>query len=232
MRDVLMSEQYFSEYIQEETRRINNFVSKLQNNEVREDRIYSVKKKIDAIKFELLISKYSYGEEVGKLESEFIELLNDMPLYWNENSSYVDMLWMMSLAILFDVSKEQFCVMSDLVKKYNRNDAVLDFLINYKMHGVVGEIEGNYSYGFPYNKLVDIVSDTGNNVERLKEYLQKYWYIGHKDMGWYNIHRAKEKLYYGYWSFEAGAIAKILNIEDDSLRNVQYYPYDLVHYKK
>lgn len=45
MRDVLMSEQYFSEYIQEETQRINKFMSKLQNNEVREDRIYSVKKR-------------------------------------------------------------------------------------------------------------------------------------------------------------------------------------------
>ncbi|MDD7379168.1 MAG: DUF1911 domain-containing protein [Lachnospiraceae bacterium] len=38
--------------------------------------------------------------------------------------------------------------------------------------------------------------------------------------------------YYGYWSFEAGAIAKILNLDDSSLKDVPYYPYDLVHYKK
>ena len=43
--------------------------------------------------------------------------------------------------------------------------------------------------------------------------------------------RAKEKLYYGYWSFEAGAIAKILNLDDSNLKDVPYYPYDLVHYK-
>ena len=232
MRDVLMSEQYFSEYIQEETQRINKFMSKLQNNEVREDRIYSVKKKVDAIKFGLLISKYSYGEDISKLESDFIELLNDMPLYWNQNSSYVDMLWMMSLAILFGVNKEQFCVMSDLVEKYNRNDAVLDFFINYKVHGVVGKIEGNYSFGFPYDKLADIIADKEKGVDRLKEYLQKYWYVGHKDMVWYDIHKAKEKLYYGYWSFEAGAVAKILNLDDSSLKDVPYYPYDLVLYKK
>ncbi len=164
--------------------------------------------------------------------TEFIELLNDMPLYWNENSSYVDMLWMMSLSILFEVSKEEFCVISDLVEKYNRNDALLDFFINYKVHGIVGKIEGEYSYGFPYDKLADIIADKRNCTDGLKEYLQKYWYIGHKDMGWYDIHKAKEKLYYGYWSFEAGAIAKILNIADDSLKNVKYYPYDLVHYKK
>ncbi|MBQ5850851.1 MAG: DUF1910 domain-containing protein [Lachnospiraceae bacterium] len=110
MRDVLMSEQYFSEYIQEETERINKFTNKLASNEVREDRIYAVKKKIDSIKFGLLISKYSYGEDVSKLEAEFLQLLNDMPLYWNNNSSYVDMLWMMSLAILFDVNASNFAL--------------------------------------------------------------------------------------------------------------------------
>ena len=67
--------------------------------------------------------------------------------------------------------------------------------------------------------------------EKLKEYLEKYWYVGHKNMGWYDIHKAKEKLYYGYWSFEAGAIAKILNLDDSNLKDMPYYPYDLVHYK-
>lgn len=46
MRDVLMSEQYFSEYIREETERINKFTNKLASNEVREDRIYAVKKRL------------------------------------------------------------------------------------------------------------------------------------------------------------------------------------------
>ena len=55
MRDTVMNEKYFREYILEETGRIKNFQNKLENNEVREDRIYSVKRKIDAIQFELLM---------------------------------------------------------------------------------------------------------------------------------------------------------------------------------
>lgn len=47
MRDTVMNEQYFAEYILEETERIRKFQNKLKNNEVREDRIYSVKRKID-----------------------------------------------------------------------------------------------------------------------------------------------------------------------------------------
>lgn len=41
-----MNEKYFREYILEETGRIKNFQNKLENNEVREDRIYSVKERL------------------------------------------------------------------------------------------------------------------------------------------------------------------------------------------
>ena len=37
-------------------------------------------------------------------------------------------------------------------------------------------------------------------------------------------------LYFCYWSFEVGAVAKILSINDSGLKDVLYYPYDLVHY--
>lgn len=58
-----------------------------------------------------------------------------MPLYWKGNSGYIDMLWMMALAILFDVNRERFGILSDLVIQYNRKDALLEFFVNYKMHG-------------------------------------------------------------------------------------------------
>jgi hypothetical protein len=53
-----------------------------------------------------------------------------------------------------------------------------------------------------------------------------------KICAWYDSHKSSKNDYYGYWSFEAGAIAKILNLDDSSLKDVAYYPYDLVHYKK
>lgn len=167
-----MNEQYFTEYILEETERIRKFQNKLKSNEVREDRIYSVKRKIDAIQFELLIARYSAGEDVEKLENDFMQLLNDMPLYWKGNSGYIDMLWMMALAILFDVSREKFGILSDLVTQYNQKDALLEFFVNYKMNGSIEQLEGDYSFGFPYDKLTDIVANKEKAVEKLKEYLE------------------------------------------------------------
>ncbi|EIN8848795.1 DUF1911 domain-containing protein, partial [Listeria monocytogenes] len=47
----------------------------------------------------------------------------------------------------------------------------------------------------------------------------------------YESHDYHEKIYSGYWSWESGAIAKILQLNDNDLKNLPYYPYDLVHYK-
>lgn len=64
--------------------------------------------------------------------------------------------------------------------------------------------------------------------EALQEYLSR-WY--REDCGCYEAHKSSQKIYYGYWSFEAGAVAKILQIDDTGMEQMPYYPYDLVHYK-
>jgi len=41
----------------------------------------------------------------------------------------------------------------------------------------------------------------------------------------------KEPGYYGFWSFDTAALAKILGLDDSALKNNNHYPYDLAHYK-
>ncbi|MFR3583138.1 MAG: PoNe immunity protein domain-containing protein [Coprococcus sp.] len=43
---------------------------------------------------------------------------------------------------------------------------------------------------------------------------------------------SKQNTYYGYWIYEAGAICKILRLDDEELKEQQYYPYDLVHFNE
>lgn len=40
-----------------------------------------------------------------------------------------------------------------------------------------------------------------------------------------------ENLYFGYWSFELGALIKIKGLNNESLKDINYYPYDLVEFK-
>ncbi|KXY58127.1 hypothetical protein AT278_02010 [Bacillus cereus] len=50
----------------------------------------------------------------------------------------------------------------------------------------------------------------------------------------YDAHENKNKndIYSGYWSFESGAIVKILKLDDSNLKDTSYYPYDMVHYQE
>lgn len=68
-------------------------------------------------------------------------------------------------------------------------------------------------------------------MQELKEYLEKYWYDSNEDAGWYDTHKHRDDIYSGYWSYDSGAVAKILGLDGSSLKNVPYYPYDMVHYK-
>ena len=62
----------------------------------------------------------------------------------------------------------------------------------------------------------------------MKLYLDK-WYRLHKDDSWYENHK-KEGSYKGYWSWEAGAVTKILGLDDNGYANHPNYPYDMVHW--
>jgi len=43
--------------------------------------------------------------------------------------------------------------------------------------------------------------------------------------------RTRGRGYYGFWSFDTAALAKILGLDDSALKNNNHYPYDLAHYK-
>ncbi|EHD5683104.1 DUF1911 domain-containing protein, partial [Listeria monocytogenes] len=75
------------------------------------------------------------------------------------------------------------------------------------------------------------LDDKEEMINKLKYYLENEWYKIYDDTGWYESHDYHEKIYSGYWSWESGAIAKILQLNDNDLKNLPYYPYDLVHYK-
>ncbi len=92
-----------------------------------------------------------------------------------------------------------------------------------------GEVNRQLLFPDAFSTLQKVVYEE-NKVELLKKYLISEWYT--EDCGCYGAHESKQNIYYGYWSFEAGAIAKILNIDDNSIKNISYYPYDLVHYRK
>lgn len=180
---------------------------------------------------------YSMGQPIDKTYELFIEAVDWYAKGWDPEAAYSDMLDMISLGYLLQVPDDKFNAIVHYIQQADsgsdepdwKPDGILWFIINARKPG--GPQPDNVIWPELYQELLDITRMTKPEAEvAMKKYLEK-WYKLHKDDPWYDNHK-KELSYTGYWSWEAGAITKILQLDDSSFKDNPYYPYDLVHWNK
>jgi hypothetical protein len=196
----------------------------LNSGSIDDERVPLINNKIIYLKTDLIIAKYSRGDSINDIKNEFEELI-DMVCEKGDVSIYEDNLCLASLAYLLGVNSDK---MMRLRSKLMESETY-DYLIDFVFLGFESDIDINkISFQREYKKLTKYIDD------RTKETFLKYlrgWYRSHLHSSWYDSHKnEKFKLYFGYWCFEAGAIAKRLQLDDNDLQNEQYYPYDMVHF--
>lgn len=224
MRDSIRTKAYFDEFIAQDKERICKFQDKLNSDSIDDERVPLINNKIIYLKTDLIIAKYSRGDSINDIKNEFEELI-DMVCEKGDVSIYEDNLCLASLAYLLGVNSDK---MMRLRSKLMESETY-DYLIDFFFLGFESDIDINkISFQREYKKLIKYIDD------RTKETFLKYlrgWYRSHLHSSWYDSHKnEKFKLYFGYWCFEAGAIAKRLQLDDNDLQNEQYYPYDMVHF--
>lgn len=178
---------------------------------------------------------YSLGKEVLEVKIVYEKLLGYYAKTWDIEYGYIELIRILSLATLLKIesSNSNLKILENKIKDAGLND----YLVNYLITFIDSDWELNsndfYLKGI-YEPLKDIVNENDKHMSKnmLKDYLENQWYKLHSECAWYNSHNSKQGTYYGYWAYEAGAIAKILQLEDKELREQQYYPYDLVHFKE
>lgn len=236
MRDKLKDEQYFNTLIAKEEKNIEMFENAL-NIKMKEhgemDRgvrngynilIHSYLKEINLL--------YSGGHEIILIEEYYKKLLFYYSKMWDRKYGYIELIKVLSLAVLLGVDKATFSELKEKLISEQFNDYLVNVLLK--------EIDPSWEYcseNFEFVELYDSLKEilenkTSLRCEELKIYLKEKWYDIHKECAWYDSHKSEKNTYCGYWSFEAGAIAKILKLDDSSLKDMKYYPYDLVHYKR
>ena len=223
MRDTLFEADYFDEFIAEELARIERFQTRLNSGTVKEDRVPAIKDKLLSIRLGVLIAKYSRGDSLNDLKKEFELIIMDLTDTWCADS-YYENLRIASLAVLFNVNSEMKKLVKNVLEASEMRDCLIDFLI-------CDDTGIDRSEGLKFPKIYDSLKSSimNGSAEDIKIYM-KSWYSKHKDCSWYDSHKSKEHLYYGYWSFEAAAVAKRISIDDTGFDNIQYYPYDLAHF--
>ena len=218
------SEKYFDEFIAEDTARILKLTKKVNDGEVRPERLVPVKQGIFRIKLGIIIARYSRGDDIACLRSDFVEIYEEWIISFFSPDAYNENLKMLSLAVLFEIEENLIALTKRKMKEKEVKDWLLLFLI--------GEEQPDLPLLFPdrFQMMKALVEEKETDKPRLlAKYLKANWYNEKCDC--YEAHKSSQNIYYGYWSFEAGAIAKILNLDDSNLKDVPYYPYDLVHYK-
>ena len=177
---------------------------------------------------QILISKYSAGYPVLELIPDYLQGVQFIKKGWNADAGYVTMLWYLSIGVMLECHKE-LQQLSILLKEHSVKDKLFSFLVNNTQDYASEKL----LWTTPYAGLIEVIEFAKTNkekaVERLQKYLKKEWYKGHSDCGWYNDHKSKWGIHFGYWSFESGALVKILGLDDSSLQGLPYYPYDMVH---
>lgn len=235
MRDKLKDKKYFNALIEKQKNNIimfENAVKKAVIEKGESDKGTRNGYTILINEYQKIINLlYSCGEELETIEEYYRKLLFYYGKMWDRRYGYIELIKVLSLAVLFEVDKAEIVVLEERFIAENFDDYLVNVLIR-----KIDSSWINNGTEFEFPKVYDCLEEIINAKELLacgllKEYLQEKWYDIHKECAWYNSHLSNKNIYCGYWSFEAGAIAKILKLDDSSLRDIQYYPYDLVHYK-
>ena len=193
-----------------------------------EEIIKSVQLDISIYQKENIIATYTAGHLIEKFKEEYLKYVDSLVPVWHSNSGYDAMLWALSIGILLEVDETTFDKLVDLVKTDDPEDYLIDYLI--QSRHPEWTIRINYNFPRPYGFTRKIIEEENSEkaVSLLKEYLTKKWYQGCRDEGWYDLHKRNIDNYYGYWSFESGALCKMKGLDYKQLEEFPYFPYDLV----
>ncbi|MGQ7545963.1 PoNe immunity protein domain-containing protein [Streptococcus suis] len=226
MRDKINDNEYFNCYIDKQKNRLKFYKNKLPEIDTSKEKIMrSMKNAIFTINFEVIVAKYSKGDDLNLIREEYIEAI---PTFREAFSDIIDMntLQFIALSVLLNVDlfdDEEFLALLD------------KFEVS---HGVI-EIFRSKEDVIDINSYKDIkqfrpwVAELYQKPEEREAIISKQlsnWYRSQRSSYFYGYDKAKEPLYFGYWALEIATLVKVLNIPDDSFKNHKYYPYDLVHF--
>ena len=165
---------------------------------------------------DLLRVGYSLGKDVQELFPYYQGMLSNLKEVASEGVPFDLAVDIFALGVLYSERKEEF--LDDLKAIYEQmdhTDGLIEYFIVYLFHDKI----------VPFHSILEyqnMIEDTYESVAKA----QGFWYYSHSDAPWYNNHT--KDTYVGYWSFDTAATCKIKGIFDERLKDLEYFPYDLL----
>ncbi len=257
VRDTIKDKSYFDDFILKKNELINKNINKYKNDLIKKDRIQSVINFTIGLYKNMLIAKYSRGDDMfsGSIANDYNRTVDLIYDNWEENqgkfiysegketiilnqytlSMYLSTTEFLSLGILINEDNEKLKKLMDIIIKDNVKDSLLNFLMQYLDNNIPDVTKESYKKFFHINerlgRLKTIIKETDKNTaeKELKYFLENEWYASFKGTPLYDLHNNRHNIYAGYWCFVAAAIVKIKGLDDSSFRDNKYYPKDMLN---
>lgn len=220
MRDKRKNEAYFKDYIAYENSRIEKKLEKLKecSDPVKAGRIRG---SLLLYQMNVLMASFSAGEDKKALTALFQNACTTAGQL--EQVAYSDAVTLLSFAAMLDKPQGSEALAQRLDKVYG-TDKLLHGLATY-IESSRAEWAGSYRFPEVYNGLDVVIgaADASGREKALLDYLQG-WYGRCSGFAWYDTLESPRDTYYGYWSFESAAIAKIFGLNAEHLSRSEYFP--------
>ncbi len=181
------------------------------------------------------IALYSNGSSKEDIKKSVLETIAVFADGFQFHPADVDTVyWLVSLSILCNVELEDFKRITKIIERDKVQDKLLDYIIKYKQTDWQGDSQ-KIICSHPYQHLSKIIdtTDEEQGIKLLQDYLKNKWYQEHdeNDAPWVDSHKnTKVNTYFGYWAWETAALVKAKGWDDEKLKDMDYYPYDAVHW--
>lgn len=233
-RDTLMKDELLDSTIQFYEDRIAQYEANLRNPDITSSDRQLFHDVIAQNSLSLFIARYSRGDDLRSLRhtlSSVVEALlackvDDIPnpVNFAYLEGYVRALWIISLAMLFEVDHG---LLERLVRFIGQGgqDALFDYLLGLRIPQTVSA--STLLYPNPYLPLYRAFHSEGEERDTFILQFLKQFYPAMKETSWYDLHLRREHEFFGYWCFALAALVKGLGIPDASFADNYFYPKDL-----
>lgn len=249
-RDINRDDAYWNLYLHTQEARITKFRNAFNEANVKhginDEKTQTFLMHLYNLYTEKFYALYSAGADTKKLCGEFEHIL--LTAADQQTLTYNMLQWLLSVSILLRYEINKSGLVDKLWKKTNdgfagtdedivyncADDIWLNVLVSYiqQKASIVEDkrILFDETETLVHGELVSSLLKLTSLEEKavlIKKHME-HWYNTNKGRPWYDHHKRKDPVYVGYWAFECAALAKIHGISSIHLKDIKYFPSDLL----
>ncbi|TGE07770.1 PoNe immunity protein domain-containing protein [Hymenobacter fodinae] len=240
---------YFDERIESRLNEVTKREIGVASNPSQYAKLDSVYANIFYLSVDILQGRYSRGDALAELATDFPDLIRKWEQYLNHPAhepfefaapitadvryldNYTDALRMLAWAYLFDLEEALWLRLVACISNVGQ-DALIERLILRRLPWLANQRPPTTQLVYPkaYQPLYDAIDAVPVEQPILVQRFLQGWYKNLKKVSWHDTH--KQGSFFGYWAWEAAAVTLAFGLDDTNYNTMPHYPSDAVNFAR